>query len=85
MGSLKKATKKTIKKKPASPKPTTFNSLEEVVAAIEAKRDLAINRDGEYAQAVIDLTGHDPRKPLSPMDIVKIMMNVGDKRYVQHD
>lgn len=66
-------------------KPTTFKDLESVVAAIEEKRDLALSSDQEYAQAVIDLTGHDPRKGMSPLDIVKIVKQVFDKRYAAHD
>lgn len=65
-------------------KVVTFNSLEAVVEAIEKKRKTVLKLDSEYRQAVLELTGHDPTTPIQPMDVVKIVATVFDKRYAKN-
>jgi len=51
-------------------------SLEEALAHVESLEAAAGEAVQKYHQAVQQLTGHQPGKPVEPMDVVKIVRKI---------
>lgn len=65
------------------PRTKTFNSLTDVVNHLTEEQARVQQEDAAWCSQVKELTGHDPRKPISPLDVVKIVQHVFDRRYVK--
>lgn len=60
----------------AKPQAESFSSLAEVLAKITQAEEQLGKDTAQYRHWVKELTGHDPTKPMGPMDVVRIVQKV---------
>ncbi len=65
-----------VKKLKEAPSHLHFETIWEVIRHFDEKTKEAEDVIGKYRSQIQELTGHDPNKPLTPLDVIKIVSKV---------